>query len=329
MKKALRVILIIVLVLIVGIGGLLAYVKFALPDVGAAPVMKVTATAEKVARGEYLANHVTVCIDCHSTRDWSTYSGPPIAGTFGMGGEAFTQKFGFPGEFYAKNITPAGIGTWTDGELYRAITSGVNKDGKALFPLMPHPAYGHMSTEDIESIIAYIRTLKPIENQVKPSVPDFPMSVIINTIPKKATPQPIPPKSDTLNYGRYLVNAASCKDCHTRMEKGAYVEGMTFAGNFEFNLPQGVVRSANITPDKQTGIGNWTKEYFLERFRSFSDPAKLPKVQPDQFNTVMPWTMYAGMTEEDLSAVFKYLQSVEPIENTVVKFTPAGGAASN
>ena len=91
-----------ILVIFVGVVILVpGYIKFLLPNVGSAPDLKVERTPERIARGAYLANHVTVCIDCHSKRDWSRFSGPPIAGTFGMGGDLFDQKFGFPGVYYA------------------------------------------------------------------------------------------------------------------------------------------------------------------------------------------------------------------------------------
>jgi len=150
-KKLLKWLLIVIVLAIVT---LVSFVKFALPNVGAAPDMKVEATPERIARGEYLANHVTVCIDCHSSRDWSKFSGPPIEGTYGKGGELFDQKFGFPGSYTSKNITPANISNWTDGELFRVITTGVDKDGKALFPVMPFHYYGQMDEEDIKCIIA-------------------------------------------------------------------------------------------------------------------------------------------------------------------------------
>jgi hypothetical protein len=66
---------------------------------------------------------------------------------------------------------------------------------------MPHPNYGKLDREDLYSIIAYIRTLKPIENEVSPSVPDFPMNFILNTIPQKATYSQRPDTSNVLAYG--------------------------------------------------------------------------------------------------------------------------------
>lgn len=75
------------------------------------------------------------------------------------GGEFFGPDLGFPGEFYSRNLTPANLRGWTDGEIFRAITAGVNKEGEALFPVMPYRNYSKMDKEDIYDIIAYLRTL--------------------------------------------------------------------------------------------------------------------------------------------------------------------------
>lgn len=321
-KKLIGGILLIVLLIV---AGGLVYLKVFLPNVGAAPVLKAEATPDRVARGEYLANHVTVCIDCHSKRDWSRFSGPPLEGTFGMGGDVFDQKVGFPGVFYARNITPEGISRYTDGELFRLITTGVTKEGKAIFPVMPYHNYGQMDEEDILSIIAYIRTLKPIKNKVPDSKPDFPMNFIINTIPQKANLTKRPAETDVVNYGRYMVNAAACIECHTQFEKGKLVAGTEFGGGRVFHFPDGsVLRSGNISPDKETGIGNWTEEKFLEIFRQRSDSATVnTPLKPGSFNSIMPWYMYGHMKVEDLKAIYAYLRTVTPIKNQVEKFTPA------
>src|SRR5262245_16218840 len=138
------------------------------------PTMAASASKDSidrvVKRGEYLALHVTPCIDCHSKRDFSKYSGPVVPGTEGMGGEVFDQKLlGLPGTVYAKNITPdpeTGIGTWTDDEILRAMTQGISKNGDTLFPMMPYVNFNRMAKDDLLSIIAYLRTLKPIKNKV-------------------------------------------------------------------------------------------------------------------------------------------------------------------
>lgn len=322
-NKFVKVLVYLLLAVVILVIGLLGYVKTMLPNVGDAPDLKVEITPEKVARGKYLANHVSVCMDCHSTRDWSIFSAPLVDGTLGKGGEVFDENLGFPGRFVAPNITPAGLKDWTDGEIFRAVTCGVNKDGKALFPIMPHPNFGRMDENDIHAIIAYIRSLTPIENKTEASVATFPMNFILNTIPKPAEFTKLPSPSDQVAYGKYLVNAASCNDCHTKKVKGK-IAGESFAGGFEFKFPDGsIVSSMNITPDP-TGIGTWDKETFISRFRVYSDSGYVPqKVKDGEFKTVMPWGMYAGMTNQDLEAIFAYLKTLKPANNVVERFKTA------
>ena len=328
MKKFFKVLGYLLLIVIVGIGGLLVYVKTALPNVGPAPELKVERTPERIERGTYLANHVTVCMDCHSTRDWSRFAGPLTPGTLGKGGELFDQKFSFPGTYYSRNITPAGISRYTDGELFRVITTGVDKEGKPLFPVMPYTYYGRMDPEDIKCIIAYIRTLDPVENKVPAPVSDFPMNFIINTIPHKASPTKRPDKTDVLAYGAYLVNASACRECHTKVDKGQIIPELAFSGGREFPFPDGsVIRSANLTPDLETGLGKWTEEMFVNKFRAFADSNyQPPHVNPGEFNSIMPWNMYGAMTKEDLSAIYAYLHSLPAMKNEVVKYTAANVA---
>lgn len=318
MKKLLKILGYGLMVVLIIITSVLTYVKTMLPNVGSAPELKVEITTEKIDRGKYLANNVMVCMDCHSTRDWSLFSAPMIPGTEGKGGETFDQKLGFPGKYIAPNITPFHLKNWTDGEIFRAVTAGVSKDNRALFPIMPHHLYGQLDENDIEAVIAYIRSLKSIENETEISSSDFPMNFIINTIPKEPTFSKIPQQSDKVNYGKYMITAAGCMGCHTN-------DGEPYAGGFEFKLQDGsVVRSANLTPDKATGLGNWTSEQFINRFKMYADSSYVnPKVAPNEFQTTMPWTMYSGMTRADLDAIFAYLQSLTPVNNQVEKFTPS------
>lgn len=323
MKIVRKIALALGVLLVVVVGGGYIVLHAAYPKVGSAPELKVEITPERLARGEYLANHVTGCIDCHSTRDYTRYAAPMVVGSEGRGGEKFTEEMGLPGNFYAPNITPHHLGDWTDGELYRAITSGVSKDGRALFPLMPYPDFGKMDKEDIYSIIAYIRTLEPIKSEVPISEPSFPMNLIMRTIPAEPAHAPRPSRSDKLAYGRYLVSAAGCTHCHTPTEKGEPLPGMSFAGGAEFALPGGMLRTTNITPDVETGIGSWTEDMFVQRFKMFVDSSYVePKIGPNDFQTIMPWLFYAGMEEEDLRAMYAYLRTVKPIKHAVERFTP-------
>lgn len=328
MKKFLKIFGIIVLVIVVVVAGLLTYVKTALPNVGEPEDLKIEYTQERIERGRYLANSVTVCMDCHSTRDWSKFSGPLMEGTFGKGGDRFDQSVGMPGVYYAANITPAGISRYSDGELFRVITTGVTKEGRAMFPLMPYPYYSRLDREDVYSIISYVRSLSPVENQVPASSSDFPMNFIINTIPKKAELGTKPDASDQLAYGAYMTNASGCIECHTRFEQGAIVREFAFGGGREFMFPDGsVVRSSNISTHPTTGIGKWSKENFVARFKAYADSSYVtPDVKPGEFNSIMPWTMYAQMKTEDLEAIFTYLQTVQPVDNKVTVFTAGTGS---
>lgn len=323
MKKVVRMALYLVVLMVAAVGVVMAFIAFAMPNAGPVPDINIELTDARIERGKYLANHVMLCMDCHAVRDFSLYAGPPKPGTHGAGGDIFDQNMGFPGRFVSRNLTPAALSEWTDGEIFRAITTGVSRDGSALFPVMPYPNYSKLAEEDIHAVIAYLRTLEPIENEPESSKPDFPVSVLINTMPVKAELQPRPSKEDVVNYGRYMITAAACGDCHTRMEAGKYV-GEPFAGGNEFVMPDGsVVRAANLTPH-ETGIGNWTKELFINRFKMYADSSYTPHVvKPGEMQTIMPWQMYAGMNEEDLAAIFEYLRTIEPVENRIVKFTPA------
>jgi len=324
MKALKRILLVLLVLIIVLVGGLLAYVNIALPKVSKAPDIYIEVTPERVSRGEYLANNVAACIDCHSVRDHSKFAGPIKSGTFAAGGERFDQTMGLPGLYTSKNLTPSHLGKWTDGEIFRAITAGVNKDGGALFPIMPYPNYAQMDKEDIYAIIAYLRSLDPIDNDIPESKSDFPMSLIIKTIPKDPELSTRPEKSDIIAYGEYLTTMASCIDCHTPAEKGQYNMDMYMAGGMEVKYPSGgTLRSANITPHVETGIGSWTLDQFIHRFKSYEDSAyNSPQVEPNTFNTIMPWLMYSGMTEEDLSAIYAYIKTLKPVENRIERFTP-------
>jgi len=322
--KVLKILGISVLVLVVLAGAFLLWFNSAYPKVSEPVKLKVQMTPEQIARGKYLANHVTVCMDCHSSRDWSKYSGPMVKGTEGKGGDMFNEQIGgVPGTIYAPNITPAGIGSYTDGELLRAFTQGVTASHRALFPLMPYTSYSKLSMSDAEAIIAYIRSLEPIENAIPVSELNFPMNLIVKTIPlEKYNPSPEQDTADIVAYGKYLTTIAACGDCHTPADKGTPLPGMEFAGGFTFQMPGGLLASSNITPDKETGIGSWTKEQFVARFKSFSTDSAMNIAVNGiyDFNTVMPWTMYGGMTEHDLGAIYEYLATLKPVSNKVTRW---------
>lgn len=329
MRVILRVARVLVAACVVLAGGGVSYFLLAYPRVGAAPDLHIEATPERIARGRYLADHVSVCTDCHSQRDWSRFAGPMTPGTYAGGGEVFDRSMGLPGRIVSRNITPGALGTWTDGEILRAMTEGVSRDGSALFPLMPYRDYGqHMAREDAEAIVAYLRTIPASTRPVEPTTLDFPLPLIVRTLPARAqanTPRPDP--ADRVAYGRYLTRIAGCAHCHTPMnEKMAPLADRAFAGGTPFRFPGGVVtRAANITPHA-TGLGSWSEADFVERFKRALAASAV--VQPGGFNTPMPWQAYAGMTAEDLGAIYAYLRTVPAIDHAVEKFGAAADAAT-
>jgi mono/diheme cytochrome c family protein len=328
MRKLVRIVGILLGVVVLAAAGGFIYMKTAFPKVGpvSADVKVQTQDTAILARGEYLVHHVAGCVDCHTPRQMDIFAIPRIPGKDGMGGMAFTRDLGFPGDFYSKNITSdkkTGIGDWSDAQLFHTVTTGVRKNGDPLFPLMPYLHYGKADQKDMEAILAYIRTLKPIENQVAESAPDFPVNLFMRMKPCDANCTPAPDRSNNIAYGQYLVNLASCEDCHTpRDDKGEFVPGQFLAGGSAFNLKgMGTVTSGNLTPDNTTGIGSWTKEMFIQKFKAFdgNDSWKVPWQQKG-YQTIMPWPEYAGMTEDDLGAIYDYLRTVPAVNKQVTKW---------
>lgn len=277
-----------------------------------------------MARGEYLVNHVANCIDCHSKRDLTKYGAPVIPGTEGGGGFAFIPAYGVPGTVYGRNITPdpeTGIGSWTDDEILRAMTQGINNKGDTLFPLMPYTNFNRMAKDDLLSIIAYLRTLKPIKN----TIPARQLMVPIGMVYPGKVLQPSvdgnmrPPETDKIHYGQYLVTFAACGNCHSpETPQGPDMTRM-FAGGRTFDAGSFKVTSANITPDSATGIGTWTEERFLNKFLPYREEKNYNFIAGKQ-NTMMPVSTLAGMKDDDLKAIYAFLHSIKPISNKIEKY---------
>jgi hypothetical protein len=224
---------------------------------------------------------------------------------------------------YGTNITPAGIGHWTEAELLKAITVGVSKGGRVLLPVMPYRNYRHLTRGDAAAILSYARTLKAIEHDVPPRrlnpfVRLFIRSFTRGTVRLADTID----HEDPVEYGRYLATLAGCGDCHTpRGRTGKPKQKRSMSGGAGFTLPQGRVFAANITPDVETGIGTWSRSAFIGRFKSYASPeARGSAVGPQGMNTIMPWPMYAGMREADLGAIYDYLRQLTPVKNRVEIF---------
>jgi mono/diheme cytochrome c family protein len=302
------------------LGGL-AYVEIAFPRKQEAPVLRVEPTPSLLARGEYLFDHVTGCAVCHTPHEQTTGGARIDPARLGQGGMPFA--LGPAGTLYADNITPTGLGTWTDGEIVRALRDGVSRDGTPLFPLMPYLNYRRLSEGDLRALVAYVRTLPPGGGPAPARELHFPMSLIVRLMPSPAGRYEAEPAADDpIARGRYLVTAASCGACHSPVDdRGRPVSGREFSGGNPFETTDGwVARSANLTPDSVTGIGAWTRDRFVEFFDARAAAAARPPHPGDRLSP-MPWAAFAGMTSEDRAAIYDYLRTLEPVRHDVVRFS--------
>lgn len=318
MKKAL--IALVAVAVILGIAAVVATVR---PSQRPASLEKVARTPAQLARGEYLVRHVLACNECHTARDWTRWGGP-ASGPAGAGGDCYNQDHGFPGTICGSNVTPdpaTGIGAWTDGEVLRAIREGVDREGQALFPLMPYTEYRHLSDEDARAVVAFVRGLQPVRHAVRETEIDFPVSFFMRMAPRPLDGPVLEPNpSDPVHYGEYLATVAGCKFCHTPVDgRNQPIEGRAFGGGQEFRGPWGTVVSSNLTPHP-TGLGQRNQENFVSLFRSFADVSKVAVPTRPGENTVMPWFAYSGMTDFDLGAIYTYLRTVKPVDSVVEKY---------
>jgi hypothetical protein len=320
LKLILKIIAGLVVVALLGVGGFLGYFLVVLPEDIPVPDLRVEATPERLERGEYLANQILGCMYCHSERDYTKFGGPIVPGTLGKGGEVFDRSVGVSGVLVSQNITPYNLGDWSDGELYLAITSAIHKDGYAMFPIMPSDAYRYLETEDVYSIIAYLRTLEPIVADHPATELTMLQTIIANSRAIPAEPWDID-WNDKIKVGEYYARIGGCTFCHTTVdERMQPVEGMRLAGGMGMPVNGKIVRAANISADPETGIGNWTEEDFIRRFSQYRD--KVIPVGPDEFNSPMAWPVYADIKDEDLAAIYAYLMSQPPVRHEVAIVDP-------
>jgi mono/diheme cytochrome c family protein len=271
------------------------------------PVPSLSAAAEAVSPGAYLAN-AAGCEDCHTDRE---HGGRPYAG-----GRALATPFG---TFYSPNITPdreTGIGRWTDEQFLRALRDGVRPDGANYFPVFPYPSFTNITDADALAIKAYLFSLPAVRQANRAHDVSFPFSWRFLQYGWKLlffTPgpfRPAPERSEAHNRGAYLVTAlAHCGECHTpRNWFGATEPDRFLAGN-----PDGPDGKSvpNITPDPQTGIGNWSKEDITTLLTTGQTPEF--DFVGGAMGEVVKST--ARLTEEDRRAIAVYLKSLPAIRS--------------
>jgi mono/diheme cytochrome c family protein len=252
-----------------------------------------------VERGSYLVNSLLTCGNCHSPK------GPPqaIAGKDFSGGLSWDEP---PFKVTAPNITQdkdTGIGNYTDAQIKTVLRKGVKPSGVPVAMVMPSGFYEIMTERDLNAVVAYLRTIKPVSNKVPDPVYRMPQG---HPIPPGADkPYTEAMLTDKVKKGFYLATISHCMECHTPFgARGRDFANRLGAGGAEFPGPWGVVHSRNITSSKTKGLGDWTdaeiKRAITQGIRK--DGTKL--------TGPMGFDLYARMTETDLDAVVAWLRTV-------------------
>jgi len=247
-----------------------------------------------IARGGHLVQAVAHCGYCHGT-DFS--------------GEYIINKPGEEGIVVAPNLTSGegGIGaSFTDEDWVRAIYHGVNQQGRSVI-IMPSLFFHVMSEKDITSIIAYMKTVPPVDN-VLPETKPGPMVYLLigagpfaeemsaRVIDHDAPFGQTPAEGETPEYGEYLVTIGQCRACH-----GDELAG----GRVNPSAPVG----PNLTPGGEPGF--WSEETFFSVIRTGMHPSG------HELDSYMPWKFFSNMTDSELRAIRAYLLSQPKLETVI------------
>jgi mono/diheme cytochrome c family protein len=272
---------------------------------------KVNSSPEAIARGEKLA--VMLCASCHLNHRTNKLTGQKMMDA--------PPEFG---EIYSQNITQDkthGIGEWTDGELVYLLRTGIKRDGKYSPPYMAK--LPGMADEDINAVISFLRSDHPmVKADPTPDVPPKPSlltkilcRVAFKPLPMPTEAIPLPNADDSVELGKYLAHNLDCFSCHSADFKTndflnpELSDGYFGGGNKPLDLQGRVMLTSNLTPDKETGIGNWTREDFIKAL-------KYGQIKGGKALTY-PMLPYSQLTDDEAGAIFEYLQTIPPIKNKV------------
>jgi mono/diheme cytochrome c family protein len=313
MKKVLKIIAILIGVVVLAVASFAAWVHFrGIPSYATAPPnLKVQPDSALVAEGQRLSN--MVCKSCHLSKN-GLMEGKHM--------DDMPKEFG---KVWSANIThdpKYGAGRYTDGELAYLLRTGVKRDGVFAPPWMPK--FPHLSDRDLESIIAYLRSdapeLAPSQKLQPPPQPTFLAKflcvVAFKPLPYPAQPVEAPPASDKVAFGKYMsTGKVECFSCHSpsfetmNIMEPEKTPGYFSGGNPMTNDEGEIVMSRNLTPDKETGIGNWTEDQFIKAVKYGQRDGK-PALR-------MPMNPFPNMTDEEASAIFAYLMTLPAIRHNI------------
>lgn len=276
------------------------------------PSAGVAADQGAVERGAYLF-HAAGCQGCHTD---AKNGGPPLAG-----GPAIKTPFG---TFYGPNITPDaehGIGGWSDADFIRALRQGVAPDGSDYYPVFPYTSFTRIRDRDLLDIKAYIFAQPPSDRASRPHEVDFPFRwrfllgfwKWLNFEPGVMAASV--GGDEQLARGAYLVKAlAHCGECHTPRDwLGGLDRERALAGAAEGPDGKSI---PNITPDPETGIGEWSVDDIMWLLRAGILP------DGDTVGSLMGEVVRittSKLTEADQRAIAAYLRSLPPVRHKVGK----------
>jgi len=243
-------------------------VSVALPLTLAAPTAVGAPQGDVISRGAYLAA-AAGCDQCHTD---SKNNGQPYAG-----GRALATPFG---TFYSPNVTPdpeTGIGRWSEAQFLRALRDGVRPDGSNYFPVFPYPSFTEITDDDVRAIKAFLVAQPAVRRSNRAHDVAFPFSLRFLQTGWKLlffSPGPFRPKperGEAYNRGAYLVTAlAHCGDCHTPRNWFGATEPSRFLAGTSHG-PDGKA-VPNITPDPDTGIGDWSEQDIVTLLKDGQTP---------------------------------------------------------
>lgn len=277
------------------------------------PSPALAATPAELARGKYVFGATGGC-GCHTVPK----------GSANAGGRKYDGPFG---TVYSTNITPdskTGIGDWTDEQIITAIRLGRRPNGERILPVHPFITFNGMAEEDLKALVAFLRTVPPVNRPNTPKKITVPMfeSVFLPAWLMAFAAKEVPPSAAPVSgvaRGEYLVRAVGhCGECHTpRSALTMAVDNSRFlAGNSKKTGPEGQA-SGNITPDKTTGLGDWTEEQIVTYLGTGNKPDG--DVADGLMAEVIQGTLagYRDMTKADLQAIARYLKSIPAVKNKI------------
>jgi mono/diheme cytochrome c family protein len=248
-------------------------------------LLAIPTDSPSISRGRHLAESVGKCQACHG----ENYAGMKV-----MDDPAFAR-------LTSSNLTSGkgGIGgEYRDEDWVRAIRYGVGRDGKSLI-FMPSEAFTHFNDTDLAQIIAYLKTLPPADMTITKARSVGPIARIVSILggfpllPASLIPavvnRAVVAEGPTAEYGKYLIETGGCTGCHGPNLGGAKMGSTT---------------TPNLTRSGE--LAKWTEADFVKVIRT--------GVRPDGriLSAEMPWPFMKGLTDTELSAMWKYLQAVTP-----------------